>query len=318
VYRLSGTDLQKLGLGTVPFESAKLGLWGREAGVLSELNSTTANPSDLRSVPVRIEDGGDGQFDANDYLYFLGQSPHSWNFDSTSNRWLRPKHPYSDTQTYLVTSTEGGARMASYPVPQAPARALTRYEHVAWHEDDLVNLVGSGRAWFGEALDYTLTKQVDLGLSRLDGQSIARFVLSGAGRTTVFGPKLELRTGQGFVGSTAFQTVSGINGDTYARQFTQSWTQVSVGNTWGNAEVTLERWGGEHPLRGTVRRVEPSAFTRTSALGVEERRVNVLVSPTDPRARDLRSRDRGGGVLGGTAPEAEEALVDSFSRHSAI
>jgi HlyD family secretion protein len=50
------------------------------------------------------------------------------------------------------------------------------------------------------------------------------------------------------------------------------------------AEVTLERWGGEHPLRGTVRRVEPSAFTRTSALGVEERRVNVLVSPTDPRA----------------------------------
>ena len=241
VYRLSGTDLQKLGLGTVPFESAKLGLWGREAGVLSELNSTTANPSDLRSVPVRIEDGGDGQFDANDYLYFLGQSPHSWNFDSTSNRWLRPKHPYSDTQTYLVTSTEGGARMTSYPVPPAPARALTRYEHVAWHEDDLVNLVGSGRAWLGEVLDYTLTKQVDLGLSRLDGQSIARFVLSGAGRTTVFGPKLELRTGQGFVGSTAFQTVSGINGDTYARQFTQSWTQVSVGNTWANAEVTLER-----------------------------------------------------------------------------
>ena len=49
--------------------------------------------------------------------------------------------------------------------------------------------------------------------------------------------------------------------------------QVSPG-----APVTLERWGGE-PLTGMVRRVEPSAFTRLSSLGVEEQRVNVLVDP---------------------------------------
>jgi HlyD family secretion protein len=41
--------------------------------------------------------------------------------------------------------------------------------------------------------------------------------------------------------------------------------------------VILDRWGGERPLEGRVRRVEPSAFTFTSALGVQEQRVNVLV-----------------------------------------
>jgi HlyD family secretion protein len=48
----------------------------------------------------------------------------------------------------------------------------------------------------------------------------------------------------------------------------------------GNA-VIIERWGGERPLRGRVRRVEPSGFMKISALGVEEQRVNVVVDFED-------------------------------------
>jgi HlyD family secretion protein len=48
------------------------------------------------------------------------------------------------------------------------------------------------------------------------------------------------------------------------------------------AKVLLEHWGGERPLLGRVRRVEPSGFTKVSALGVEEQRVNVIVDFVDP------------------------------------
>lgn len=47
------------------------------------------------------------------------------------------------------------------------------------------------------------------------------------------------------------------------------------------AKVEIVRWGGAHPLLGKVQRVEPSAFTKISALGVEEQRVNVIIDFDD-------------------------------------
>ena len=57
------------------------------------------------------------------------------------------------------------------------------------------------------------------------------------------------------------------------------------------SKVILDRWGGEQPVAGSVRVVEPSGYTKISALGVEEQRVRVIVDFTSPREAWARLGD---------------------------
>ena len=55
-----------------------------------------------------------------------------------------------------------------------------------------------------------------------------------------------------------------------------------------DSDVLIDNWGGDQPLKGKVQRIEPFGFTKISALGVEEQRVNVIIDFVDPQTAHAR------------------------------
>lgn len=52
-----------------------------------------------------------------------------------------------------------------------------------------------------------------------------------------------------------------------------------------DAPAHIERWGGPQPIAGKVRQIEPAAFTKVSALGIEEQRVRLRLDILTPMAQ---------------------------------
>ena len=89
-----------------------------------------------------------------------------------------------------------------------------------------------------------------------------------------------LRVLQASEGTVALGTPLLELGDTARMEIVAELLTTDALQTTPGTEVRIERWGGPTLLEGRVRRVEPGAFTKVSALGVEEQRVNVLIDIT--------------------------------------
>jgi HlyD family secretion protein len=71
-------------------------------------------------------------------------------------------------------------------------------------------------------------------------------------------------------------------GDTTSLEVDASFLSSDAANVRPGAAATITGWGGPQPIRAQVRRVDPAAFTKISALGLEEQRVHVVLDLTEP------------------------------------
>lgn len=164
VYKIDYNLLKFMGVDVDNIDPRNIRLYGNGTGMLSEQNSET-KPDDLIENKILVFGESDGKFNKEDYIVFFGKGPHSWQTNSPTT-YYHKKNIYSDTSYYFITSDLGTGKRMEYTNNNnfVANNISSSYDFLYFYENDLENLVKSGKEWFGEKFEnqtsYSFTVSV--------------------------------------------------------------------------------------------------------------------------------------------------------------
>ncbi len=153
IYKLTYGQLKDWGVDVENMDIHKMGVFGNTGMILPQMNKSSVI-DDLAENPMHIEDGGDGKFNSGDYIAFYGKAPTFWKLNSDSTMFNHVINPYNDYSYYFFTPNAGsGKRLETTATTNAPATYVSEtFDDYQYHEEELENLIKSGRNWFGEKM----------------------------------------------------------------------------------------------------------------------------------------------------------------------
>lgn len=161
VHKLSYSDLENLGIDPGQLDTKKIGVFGNYNGMLHESNGRI-RPDDLLENSISIVGGEDGSFDTDDYILFYAQSSTTWKYNLFTGRFDHFTNLYADTSYYFLTTDAGINKRIQLvgSVIDDPSETVNSFYDYAVHEEDLENLMYSGKAWFGERFTGETTERI--------------------------------------------------------------------------------------------------------------------------------------------------------------
>ncbi len=210
-YQVSGSQLKSWGL-TVPFASSQLQLFNLNTANLVE--KVTANMGvGLNENAIEVQDGGDGQFDNQDYFLFFSQGNIQWKWNGVLKLFEHRKNAHGDSVYYFISLGKDGKRIQK-PNSNYMANATTDIFDERWvMEKDTINILNSGQIWWGPAMGLGVGKQAKitttLNMEGLVNQTDLIFKLNYAAASTATNANFELTLNDQKLRTTGVAPISG-------------------------------------------------------------------------------------------------------------
>ncbi|HRS53717.1 MAG TPA: type IX secretion system sortase PorU, partial [Bacteroidales bacterium] len=174
IYKITYENLISAGV-SLPVASDNIKLFGNGGGMLPEKNNLFRY-DDLQENAIWVEDGGDGIFGPGDYILFYGESANKWQYNKNTNYFNHINHLYSDLNFYFLTTngTSPGKRITLIPSPNTPVTdVVNKFNDYAYHDKDSLNLMKSGKIWFGEKFDVLTSYNFSFNFPNIVTSSVA-------------------------------------------------------------------------------------------------------------------------------------------------
>ncbi|PXY38705.1 peptidase C25 [Flavobacterium cheongpyeongense] len=164
VYKISKSFLQNLGFDTNKTDPKKIKIYGNGGRMLPLANSIYY-PDDLTENAIQIIGESDGVFNNEDYILFYAEGINNWNTESQTNINLY------DTKSYYYVTAQGsdGKRISNITQPTGNTTLeLTTFDDHQFHEIDKINIIHTGRQWFGESFETNPEQEFEFNFPNIE------------------------------------------------------------------------------------------------------------------------------------------------------
>lgn len=173
IYRISYSELQSMGINPATVDPRNIRIYGNGGGILPEMNSQFRH-DDLIENPIIIVGEEDGVFNTDDYIIFYAEGPLTWSFNSSTGYYRHQTNYYDDFSYVFITADAGpGKRIETGNNLPEPTEIITDFIDRKLHEQELVNLSNTGRTWYGELFDASLSRDFTFNFPNLNSSKQA-------------------------------------------------------------------------------------------------------------------------------------------------
>ena len=154
VYKLSYSFFTELGIDPGQLNPNTLNVYGHPGGMLPIDNSQYL-PGDPQKLSIEFVGNNDQNFDEGEYFLFYAEGPDKWNYNSSLNQFEHSKNYYDNSSyCFIKVNDIDPKRINTLPAVDSPNPIIVdSYDDFAYHEVNTVNLIKSGRTFFGETFD---------------------------------------------------------------------------------------------------------------------------------------------------------------------
>jgi hypothetical protein len=161
VYKIDEAFLKKNKIDTRKLNPQHIKIFRGHSGVLPQSNSEYRQEG-LIEIPVFCQDLN-GKWDRNDQILFYAPSSHKEFYDEGLQRFVHEINPYSDFNfVFLNIASSPSKRIENLGNSTPVGEVITSLPYFHWEEEELKNVLNSGRGWLGSFFFNELSFKLNL------------------------------------------------------------------------------------------------------------------------------------------------------------
>ncbi|MDX9758931.1 MAG: type IX secretion system sortase PorU [Bacteroidota bacterium] len=153
VYRLTRQWFTDNGIDVAAIDPRTLRMFGN-GGRERPTRLSSERPDPLQEIAIEVVGGEDGSFDEGDYVRFFGQGLSGFEWNAALRAWSHFLHRFDDANSYFLTWGSGTGRRIEREAAlnEVDVHTPAFFTGRAFEEEEVVNLMNSGKMWFGKRL----------------------------------------------------------------------------------------------------------------------------------------------------------------------